>query len=460
MNQQDLATCHCIIAHPSKPKFMMIKHTDRWLPPVLKFSAEGSIVLKTRMINYGMMNKYGLKTTVLRQVAAGKKYHCIEVEMQAQKISKNLNAVWVGSKEFKQFRSSKPGEFDPFETWLKQKESGKIAAQRPSWERPGWFKNADYWINQQLNRLNIQVTGSVQQLRAFRTVSSILHVSTSDGKIFFKASYARPPGEAALTQALAGNWPGLISQPLAIDSKKNWMLMRDYFGPGHRQIKFEDFPSIARLLANFQLESMESLDTWEKLECPVQGLDHLTVFLQQLDHISPILGEGGGSALNEEEIEQLKRSGEELQIICKELAEFSIPLSLVHPDIWYPNLSAINGEFKIIDWMGTVISHPFFSILKLIRFRELWGGTQPALPAQREYDSELKKTILEAYLEPFSQFGDKDRLQAAMALASELQSAWRLFKWSQEIDYEEPQSLSYQFLARGLQKIARQMIGR
>lgn len=83
MNQQDLATCHCIISHPSKPKFLVIKHTGRWSPPLLKFPDEGSMVLKAGMINHGMMNKYGLRTTVLRRVGRAKKYHCIEVEMQS-----------------------------------------------------------------------------------------------------------------------------------------------------------------------------------------------------------------------------------------------------------------------------------------------------------------------------------------------------------------------------------------
>ena len=465
MNQQDLATCHCIISHPSKPKFLVIKHTDRWSPPVLKFPEKGSIVPKTKMINDGMMNKYGLQTTLLRRLARLEKYHCIEVEMRSKKPAKKLNAVWVGRKEYQQFRSSSPGEYDPIEIWLKQKESGKIPVQRPPWERTGWFKNADYWINRQLDRLNIQVTGSVQQLRSFRTASCILHVSTSYGKIFFKASYARPPHEAALTQALARNWPGLIPEPLAIDLKNNWMLMRDYHSPEHSQVKFEDYPSIARLLAKIQLESMESMDTWKELGCPVQGLDYLASFLQQLDRLAPVLGDEGGTALrgtalNEEDIDQLRRAGEALQANCQELAGFSIPLMLVHPDAWYPNLIAKNGEFQLSDWMGTVISHPFFSILKLLRFRELWSSAQPPLPADQEYDVKLRKSIIEAYLEPFARFESKDKLQAAMALAEKLQPAWRLFKWSQEMGNNEPGSLSYYDFAHFLQGRARHVMGR
>lgn len=459
MAEQDLVTCHCIISHPSKPKFLAIQHSDRWSPPLVRFPEEGSIVNMAPLIKDGIMNKYGLKTTVLRRVATGPKYQCIEVEMHSASKSKKLNAVWVGSKEFAEFRSSKPGEFDPFELWLKQKENGKIPALRPPWERTGWFKSAVNWIHYQLDRLNIQTTGSVQQTRAFWTASNILFVSTAEGKIFFKASYVRPPKEAVLTTELAAKWPGLIPEPLVIDGNKNWMLMRDYKGPQYSQLKFADYPGVARVLANIQVESLGSMNQWEKLACPVQGLDYLLAFVQQFDRLAPILGAGGGIALTADEIDHVKRLGEELQPVFRALSEFSIPLTLVHPDIWYSNLYLKNGAISIADWSGVVISHPFFSILKLLRFRHLWGEGQAVLPSGQEQDNELKEAILEAYLEPFTRFETMDRLHEAMILTRKLRSSWRLLKWHQDILYDEPESPHYHKRARLMQRIAREMIG-
>ena len=204
-----------------------------------------------------------------------------------------------------------------------------------------------------------------------------------------------------------------------------------------------------------QLESMDSMDRWKKLGCPVLTLDNLMSFLQRLDQLTPILCDGGGPALNGEEIEQLKCLGEKMQLTCGELSRYSIPLALVHPDMWKPKLIAKNGEFQIADWWGTVLSHPFFSILKLIRFREL---STASLPAAKEDDKKLKKIILDAYLEPFTRFENIDRLQTAMVLARKLQPAWRLYKWSQEVSEKEPDSVSYHFLARHLQIIAKQTI--
>lgn len=459
MSQQELVTCHCIISHPSKPKFLAIEHSDDWSPPLVWFPEEGSIVSKASLINHEIMNKYGLKTTVLRSVATGPKYQCLEVEMHSASKSKKLNAVWMGSKEYAQFRRSKPGDFDPFELWLKQKQTGKIPALRPPWERSGWFKSAVNWIHYQLDRLNIQTTGSVQQTRAFRTASNILSVPTARGKIFFKACYARPPKEAVLTQALAAKWPGMIPEPIVIDRNKNWMLMPDYTGPEYSQLKFAEYPAVARVLATIQLESLGSMDEWEKLSCPVQGLDYLLSFVQQLDRLEPILSDGGGIALTLDEIGQLKGLGEELQPVCTALSEFSIPLTLVHPDVWYSNLYLKNGEISIADWSGVIISHPFFSILKLLRFRYMWSEGQPALPSGAEQDSELVQAILEAYLEPFTRFETMDRLHEAMALTARLTTVWRLLKWNQDIFYDEPQTPAYHKRARLMQRIAREMIG-
>lgn len=459
MAQQDLVICHCIISHPSKPKFLVIRHSDSWSPPLVRFPEEGSIVSKAPLINDGMMNKYGLKTTVLRSVATGPKYQCIEVEMYSASKSKKLHAVWVGSKEFAQFRSSKPGEFDPFELWLKQKENGKIPDLRPPWERTGWFKSAVDWIHYQLDKLNIQTTGSVQQKRAFRTASNILCVSTAEGRIFFKASYVRPPKEAVLTKKLAAKWPGLIPELLVIDRKKNWMLMRDYMGPQYSRLKFADYPGVARVVAKFQVESLGSMNQWKKLACPVQGLDYLLAFVQQIDRLAPILGAGGGIALTADEIDHVKRMGEDLQPVFRALSEFSIPLTLVHPDIWYNNLYLKNGAISIADWSGVVVSHPFFSILKLLRFRPFWSEEQPDLPSGQEQDNELKEAIVEAYLEPFTRFETMDRLLEAMTLTRKLRSFWRLLKWNQEIFYDEPETPYYHSRARLMQRIAREMIG-
>jgi hypothetical protein len=471
MNQQELATCHCIISHPSKPKFLTVRHSDNWSPPIVRFPPEGGLVAKAKLITDGVMNKYGFKTTVLRHLKSSPKYHCIELEMQSAKSPKKLQAVWVGSKEYAKYRRSSRRQFDPFAAWLKEQEAGRIPELRPPWEQKAWFDSASLWLHHQLNRLNIQTTGSVEQFRAFRTASSILRVPTSQGMVYFKASFNHPPLEAPLTKALAQRWPGHVPAPLAIDEKRNWMLSMDYGNRDGHRLQFSDYPSIARVLAQIQRESLDSMAQWQELACPVQELEQLSGFIAGFDRLAGVLSEGGGIALSTEEIDRLGRMSDRLQACCSSLAEFSIPNMLVHPDVWFANLHFRDDGWLITDWSGTVISHPFLSVLKLIRFRELWSSqaddlngplppNAPTLAIGKEGDEKLTTAILDAYLERFEEFESKDRLNEAMALARELEGAWRLFKWQQAIAHEEYESVGYQKIARFLQRISREMITR
>jgi len=276
--------------------------------------------------------------------------------------------------------------------------------------------------------------------------------------IYFKACFNRPPPEAALTQALARKWPNHIPQPLVIDEEKNWMLLRDYRGPTQISLQFSDYPKIARILAEIQVESLESMDEWQRLTCPLQGLDQLQSFLGNIKSLSEVLMEGGRIALSSEEIDRLGQMTGRLQTACGRLSEYAVPNTLVHPDVWITSLISKDGEFLISDWSGTVVSHPFFGIQKLIQFRDLLSKSQSALHADVEADGLLIERILDAYLEAFTRFEKKDRLTDAMSLARELHGAWRLLNWSQAIAYEEHESVSYQRVARHLQVIAREMI--
>ena len=84
MNEVELATCHCIISHPSKPKFMVVKHSTGWMPPTVRFPAAGYVGSKAQMIAAGIMNKYGLKVTVLRHLVETANSHYIELEQQSE----------------------------------------------------------------------------------------------------------------------------------------------------------------------------------------------------------------------------------------------------------------------------------------------------------------------------------------------------------------------------------------
>ena len=172
-------------------------HAQGWQPPSLKFP-RGIVDYKASMINDGMLSKYGLHTRVVRPVLATPGYHCIELELSSPARNRNIKAVWTDREQYLRARRDWGGQVDPFEQWLLDREHGEIPPQRPPWHVPGWFSKADTWIHHQLDSLGVQVTGGVEQHRVGWNASCLLRVMTGEGGIYFKAGYAKPPGEASL----------------------------------------------------------------------------------------------------------------------------------------------------------------------------------------------------------------------------------------------------------------------
>lgn len=458
MNDIDLATCHCIISHPSKPKFMVIRHSDGWRPPVVKFPAEGFIGSKAQVIADGVLNKYGLKVIVLRHLVESSALHYIELELLAPHGTKKIEAVWVGKNEYQQFRRSKPGQFDPLADWLVQAQKRHVPPKRPPWERKGWFKKAAGWIEHELDRRNIQLTGSVQQHRACRRSSSVLRVRSSQGRHFFKAAWNAPPNEAALTVALADRWPEAVSRPLAFDTSRNWLLMQanredDGTVPGD-----DDYLTAARTLADIQFESSRDLGKWKSLGCQNRGTKQLAEFLDSNNDLTPALQSGEGG-LNDEELLDLNSRFRDFRTVCHQLAAYDIPETLIHSDFHRSNLIWREGGFWIIDWADAVISHPFFSSQELMRSIES-PGSGPGTGAGRGGEAAVHERIKDAFMAPFTVFESPDRLREAFALTAEIYNAWKLYLWSHQLAYIEPESVSYAVWARTMQGISRNLLAK
>lgn len=434
---------------------MVIKHSDRWSPPLVGIPAAGPISSMAKFMTEGVWQKYGLRTHALRHWVSGQNYHCVELELRSNATTKKLQAVWVGSEEYEKFRSSSPGVFDPFEAWLQQKEAGGPVEQRP-WERPGWFDNARSWMQHELDRLHIQAAGPVEQFIVFRFASCVLRVPTAEGDVYLKASLRQEPLEATLTPALAQRWPDWIPAPLAVNERQNWTLSRDY-GASGKALTYEDYPSIARGFGGLQVDSMESLADWRALGCPVVTLADFAAFMGEKDRLFGILVENGDDPLSEEEFGRLLARTAAWSNACQSLSEYPLPDALLHNDLWYPNLYVHDGGFWITDWSGAMVGHPFLAVLKLLRFRGLAQLGQATLPDDLGC-KRLEDALAAGYLESFTRFDSQQRLREALALARSLEGPWQLFRWSRAIEFEAYGAFAYQRIARLMRRVARELI--
>ena len=449
MTEQDLVTCHCIIGHPSKPKFLVIKHKKGWAPPVLMFEP-GFIDYRAEMISFGMMQKYGLNTRVLRPLMATPRYHCVELELPEQAQNEGLRAVWVDIDDYSKFRGVRDGKKDIFEDWLKQAAKREVPAQRSPWQQAGWFDKADAWIREQFAEMDIKVTGEVQQYRVGWNASCLLTVPTEKGRYFFKAAYAKPPAEARLTKALSAAWPEHVISPLAVHEENNWMLNADYTREGTLRPGPEVVPDFASAMAKIQIAAAENLEHWKQLGCPQHGLDYLDENIAQKDQFLPhfLVGE---NRLTDAELRQFARALEQCMQACDQLKTLELPDTLVHRDFRVDNLVRQGDSSFITDWADTVIGQPFFLL------DHFYMGQTSELLAMDAVDA-TAQAVKEAYLAGWEHRLSPEKVQQAFQLAHGLFPLWRLCHAFEEIGWVETDSPRYWHFQSLVQLLARNMI--
>jgi hypothetical protein len=424
---------------------MAVRHTTGFLPPVVKVPMDASIGPQVGRVIDGIQRKYGLRTTVLRQIARFGDYQCIELELHGQG-SPGMQAVWVGLQDYARMRETTNGVYDPLADWLREKERGIVPSQRPPWERRGWFKGAVQWINHQLDRLNIQATGSVSQQQALSHAGTILRVPTAFGRLYFKAGYEKAPKEAPLIRFLAEKWPGQVTALLAQDDARNWMLMPDLASDNRYSGSPGDLEKAAAAMARIQVESVEQMAPLKDLGCPELGMEQLGDFLANpaLAHEFPALDKIG---LTDDERVELANLSPRLAVLCEELARLGLPETLVHPDFRASNFFLGPDSVRFIDWQNSCLAQPFFCVMKLLR------DNHPSA-----FGSLAQDPVVQAYLQPFRAFGSDQQLLRAMDLTAQLQHAWRLLRWSREFPWFEPGGVSMVLAQRVVTKLARQLL--
>ena len=452
--------CQCIIAHPYRPEFLIVRHSTGWGAPTLYLPEGGMLPYRPDFINQGMMNKYRMRTTVLRQRVSAPDYVCFEMEMHPTDDSRAAQIAWVGMEQYDKVRPRRKGSKDAFRDWLEERQTGKTPSARSPWETSGWFADAEKWIEGQLKSLGMEQTGPVEQFKAGWPEASLLRTPSAEGFVYFKASWKKPPEEARLTVALAQRWPRLVTPPLAADTGQNWLLMPDFGVRRDRLVPAARFPDFSARLAGFQLETAGDLDTWRELGCPDLGLPVLQAadgrIASLLDSTTPLLSQGKG-ALRKEERRSFLKSFAAKRADMAELESFGIPDTLAHLDFRPDNFFEFGEDCRIMDWSDIAITHPFFSMAFLLKFLARHGTGYPGFPGAEKVDSNAAGEIARRYLEEFTDLLSMDRLQRALALA---QGIWPLVEFlnlADKCNYLETGSLRHSMLTSMLKARAREI---
>jgi hypothetical protein len=262
------------------------------------------------------------------------------------------------------------------------------AASAAAWTEVGWPDEAVQWIES-----HIGVIGPLRW-RKPKPWSSVACTETPDGVFWFKQVGSACASEPALTAALARRAPEVLPEVVAAEGMR---LLTRHAGPH---------------LGHFIRHSGTAPTT--VLEGMVASFAQLEIALAPFASRLPSF---------DARPQTLARSiGEMVTPLVDALGD-TIPLSLVHLDLFKKNVCVRGDHFIFLDWAVPAYAHPFCGLHVVLRalvrdFRVAPGGREVL-------------RVRDAYLEPWTSYAPMGELRRIFAAANPLGALCRVMRWQE-----------------------------
>jgi hypothetical protein len=425
----------CLLPHPSEPRVLLLQEEKGWSLPAVEDDA-GWFAYVGCSIARQLSAKLGIVVTALRHIRPASIDFC-QMENHSPDWTPPANGRWVSARELADLSLASAEQRQVLESWLRDAERGEVPAIRPPWERRGWFADAVAWIEAQLDALGYAAAGPIEQFKAAWGSSSILRVPTTDGHLYFKAEYDKPPSEPALILDLAERWSANVPAIVAADLDRRWMLMREFDGRMVDEQSLSECQEAVCLFAQLQIDCAAYLERWFGLCCQDVRPERLPGYLVEMLADPAATQPGTPNGLSEEEIERLSRRVGRVEAMCAGLAEYGLPPSLVQQDFRGGNVMKRETTYLFFDWSDTVIAHPFFSPTRFNDYIHIRAEGDPGGEASQQLTRERRLAIRRAYLEPWTTYQPMDRLEQAFDQACGLHPIYQAIRWYFDTQYLE-----------------------
>jgi hypothetical protein len=198
-----------------------------------------------------------------------------------------------------------------FERWLAEQRGGPIPPLRAAWARPGWFAGAEAWA------------GCDLEPHRMWPLSAVLRGVLDGEPVFLKAVFPLFHHEPAITEALAGEHPGVVPEVLRINHERGWMLMRELRG----EVVTDSVPD------SFTLAVRE----------------HACIQRAWSQRTGELLALGA-------------------QDRPQDWPDTGLPVTLAHGDFHGANVVVDRGRATIFDWSDACIAHPLIDLHTFLTF--------------------------------------------------------------------------------------------
>lgn len=219
-----------------------------------------------------------------------------------------------------------------------------------------------------------------------RPWATVMRVPVASGVTWFKACAQVQAFEPRLTAELYGRWPDRVTQVLAVDEGRGWLLLGDAGVPvGERGNPPEAWLEALPLYAELQKG-----ETAYALDHISHGVPDLRMAALPAGYERLLASE---LPIAKDAVKRLREYAPRFTELCAALAELGIQESVQHDDLHVANLYSEDGKLRVVDWGDSSIAHPFFSLLVMFRFLEEYNHLAP--------DDAWFRRLRDAYLEPW-----------------------------------------------------------
>ncbi|MBP7997858.1 MAG: phosphotransferase [Chloroflexi bacterium] len=305
---------------------------------------------------------------------------------------------------------------------------------RNPWTQSGWHEQANAWIQQELTRQALYITGDIEQPH-IRPWSTVRRIPTQEGDVYFKAVNLDLRHEITVTQALVEWFPNIMPQVFAFNAAQGWLLMPDG-GTRFREVNRAEhdisrWERILPLYAETQIALAERVPELLALGVPDCRPTNLLPALEPIlaDTTALMIDEAEG--MTRAEYEQLQATRPRIQHISEQLASSPVPSSLHHGDLHDANIFLNDEHPTFFDWGDCSVAHPFFSLRTVFVNIEYIFDLPEGAPAFTR--------LREAYLEPWTRFAPSHRLEQIYHLSRQLAPLCGVLRWYQAITHLPPE---------------------
>ena len=242
--------------------------------------------------------------------------------------------------------------------------------------------------------------------------STVFRVPTSDGAVYVKCCGPTQRHEPRLTALLHREFPGLVTEVLALHPTRPWMLVAEggqklgevHSGDALLRAWREMLPRYAQLQRDITPRTSEII----AFGAPDRRAAKLVAGFDEVVANEPEISGQRSDRLVAEERRALVALRPRLAEGFKALAALGIDDTLNHDDLHQNNVLVRDGRTVIFDWGDACVSHPFLTLAVTLRFAAQKTG-------RAEHSGEIL-AIRDAYLEPWSDRASTSELRDAAEL--------------------------------------------